>query len=185
MEAGESFDTLSLRGLARAAGVVPTAFYRHFASLDELGLALVDESFRSLRAMLRQAREDAAEPEQVIHASVATLTEHVRRHREHFAFIARARSTGNPLLRHAIRAEIRLVCSELATDLARFPVLAGWSTEDLQMVAGLLVGAMISTVEASLEAAEDERAQVELARTAEKQLRLIALGIPAWRGGSA
>src|ERR1700726_3875956 len=57
MDGGESFDALSLRSVARAAGVVPTAFYRHFASMDELGLALVEESFRTLRAMLRQARE--------------------------------------------------------------------------------------------------------------------------------
>ena len=35
--------------------VVPTAFYRHFASMDELGLALVEESFRTLRTMLREA----------------------------------------------------------------------------------------------------------------------------------
>src|SRR5579875_3895531 len=151
MEAGESFDSLSLRSLARAAGVVPTAFYRHFASLDELGLALVDESFRTLRRMLRQAREGGAPPEQVIHASVQTLSAYVRDNREHFSFVARARSTGNSLLRHAIRSEIRLVTSELATDLTRFPYLRDWSTEDLHMVAALLVSAMISTVEAILD----------------------------------
>jgi|SRR5579884_2031935 len=184
MESGESFDSLSLRSLARAAGVVPTAFYRHFASMDELGLALVDESFRTLRAMLRQAREGGAPPEQVIEASVSTLTGYVRDHREHFAFLARARSTGNTLLRHAIRAEIRLLTSELATDLTRFPILAEWSTEDLQMVAGLLVNSMISTVEAILDTpADDAEAQGEIAAVAEKQLRLIVLGIPGWRSG--
>lgn len=184
MEAGDSFDTLSLRGLARAAGVVPTAFYRHFANMDELGLALVDESFRTLRAMLRQAREGGAGPDQVIRASVDTITVYVREHRQHFAFIARARSTGNTLLRHAIRSEIRLLTSELATDLTRFPELAKWTTDDLRMVAGLLVGAMISTVEASLDAPpDDEAAQAEIRRTAEKQLRLIVLGIPHWRSG--
>ena len=182
MEAGDSFDSLSLRSLARAAGVVPTAFYRHFASMDELGHALVDESFRTLRGMLRQAREGGAPPEQVIKASVHTLTGYVREHRQHFAFIARARSTGNSPLRHAIRAEIRLLTSELATDLTRFPVLRDWSTEDLQMVAGLLVNSMISTVEAILDApARDLGAQNEISEVAEKQLRLIVLGIPAWR----
>lgn len=181
MEAGESFDSLSLRSLARAAGVVPTAFYRHFASLDELGLALVDESFRTLRGMLRQAREGGP-PEQAIRASVQTLTSYVRDHRQHFAFLARARSTGNTLLRHAIRAEIRLLTSELATDLTRFPILGDWTTEDLQMVAGLLVNSMISTVEAILDApADDQAAQAEIAQIAEKQLRLIMLGVPAWR----
>jgi len=186
MEAGESFDSLSLRSIARAAGVVPTAFYRHFANLDELGLALVDESFRTLRGMLRQAREGGAPPEQVIRASVQTISDYAREHRQHFAFLARARSTGNSLLRHAIRAEIRLLTSELATDLMRFPALSTWTTEDLQMVAGLLVNSMISTVEAILDApADDLVAQREIAVVAEKQLRLIVLGIPAWRSRPA
>ena len=184
MEAGDSFDALSLRSLAKAAGVVPTAFYRHFASMDELGLALVDESFRTLRGLLRAAREGGAPPEVVIQNSVRGLIAYVRQHRQHFSFIARARSTGNPLLRHAIRAEIRLLTSELATDLTRFPFLDQWMTEDLHMVAALLVNAMISTVEAILDApADDPAAFEEIAVVAEKQLRLVILGIPSWRSG--
>src|SRR5271154_1343526 len=54
IDAGARFDGLSLRSVARAAGVLPSAFYRHFDSMDELGLALVQESVRTLRAMLRQ-----------------------------------------------------------------------------------------------------------------------------------
>ena len=52
--------TLSLRGVAKRVGIVPTAFYRHFDTLDALGLALVDESFESLRAMLRAVRQPGA-----------------------------------------------------------------------------------------------------------------------------
>jgi AcrR family transcriptional regulator len=190
MDAGESFDALSLRSVARTAGVVPNAFYRHFASMDELGLALIDESFRTLRAMLREAREGAAPPEHVIKRSVEILVRHVRDHRQHFAFIARARSTGNGVLRHTIRNEIRLFTSELATDLARFPVLREWTTEDLHMLAGLLVNSMIAIIEAILELpttgpAGDPQpeALAEVTRVATKQLRLPLLGVPAWRSG--
>jgi len=181
IEAGESFDSLSLRSVARAAGVVPTAFYRHFACMDELGLALVEESFRTLRAMLREAREDL-EPEHVIRRSVEILVEQVREHRLHFMFVVRVSYTGNVVLRHAVRNEIRLFTSELATDLARFPVLREWTTADLQMLAGLFVNTMISTVGAMLDvpvAAPD--AEAEIAQNAEKQLRLIMLGVPRWR----
>jgi AcrR family transcriptional regulator len=189
MDTGESFDGLSLRRVARTAGVVPNAFYRHFASMDELGLALIDESFRTLRDMLRDARDGGVPPEHVIKRSVEILVWHVREHRQHFAFIARARSTGNGVLRHTIRNEIRLVTSELATDLARFPVLRDWTTEDLQMIAGLLVNAMIATVEALLDipsngtasGAPSPEAEAEIARTAEKQLRLTLLAVPHWR----
>jgi AcrR family transcriptional regulator len=189
LDAGVSFDALSLRSVARAAGVVPTAFYRHFASLDELGLALVDESFRALRAMLREAREGGLAPERIIRRSVEILVEHVRANRQHFTFVARVRSAGNGVLRHAVRTEIRLVTSELATDLARFPVLREWTTEDLTMLAGVLVNTMIAIVEEILELPAAEvavtagagGALADLSRIAEKQLRLPLLAVPHWR----
>lgn len=47
---------LSLRQVAKEVGIVPTAFYRHFDSIEDLGLALVEESFASLRELLRDVR---------------------------------------------------------------------------------------------------------------------------------
>lgn len=178
------FSSLSLREVAREAGIVPTGFYRHFQDLDELGFALVDESFRSLRQMLRGAREGTADAAGIIRGSVAVLVLAIYEHRLHFRFIARERSGGVPALRRAIRSEIRLFSSELATDLSRFPNLGDWSSEDLQMIAGLMVNTMVATAEALLDAGpEDPVAEAEVVRVAEKQLRLIALGLPQWRSG--
>jgi AcrR family transcriptional regulator len=189
IEAGESFDSLSLRSVARAAGVVPTAFYRHFSSMDELGLALVEESVATLRSMLREAREGGVEAEHLIARSVEILVAHVREHRRHFAFMAHARASGNAVLRHAIRSETKLFASELATDIARFPILRDWTTADLQMLASLFVDTMIATIDAILEATSSgagseglsPQAEARIATQAEKQLRLIALAIPHWR----
>lgn len=176
------FGGLRLREVTRAAGIAPAGFYRHFQSLDELGLALVEESFRHLRRMLRAAREKRAEHTDAIRDSVAILARHVHEHPLHFRFIARERSSGVPALRRAIRGEIRLFASELATDLARLPVLCAWSTEDLWMLAALMVDAMVATVEEILEVpAGDQLAEQEVLRTAERQLRLIVLAIPSWR----
>ncbi|MGZ4295777.1 MAG: TetR family transcriptional regulator [Solirubrobacteraceae bacterium] len=191
MDGGYGFDSLSLRRVTRAAGVVPTAFYRHFASMDELGLALVEESVLTLRSMLREARQDGPGEggSSLIVRSVEILVAHVREHRRHFAFMAHARASGNAVLRHAIRSETRLFASELATDLARFPILRDWTTADLQMLAALFVDTMIATIDAMLEAsnrgartdAEPAEAEARIAAQAEKQLRLIVLAIPHWR----
>jgi AcrR family transcriptional regulator len=187
MDRGDSFEAVSLRSVARAAGVVPGAFYRHFSSMDELALALVDESFRTLRALLREARAAGLPPRHVIRRSVEVLVEQVLANRQHFALIARARTSGNGVLRHAVNNEIRLVTSELATDLARFPVLREWSTDDLTMLAGLLVNTMILHVAEILDLPVDHggrpstEAVEEIARMAEKQLRLPMLGVPHWR----
>jgi AcrR family transcriptional regulator len=182
----QSFSSLSLREVTRSAGIVPTAFYRHFDDMEELGLVLIDESFRTLRAMIRAARGDPRTYEHVIRNSVEILVGYVHEHDSHFRFIARERFGGVAALRNAIRVEIRLFASDLATDLARFPYLDRWSTEDLQLLAGLMVNAMVSTAEAILDAPPtDPTAEAEIMTIARRQLRMITLGVPQWRSSGA
>jgi AcrR family transcriptional regulator len=179
-----SFSGLSLREVTRAAGIVPAAFYRHFDSMDALGLVLIDESFRSLRDMLRGARAGQLDPSRIIESTVEILTASVTERREHWRFIGRERSSGVAALRYAIRTEIRLITAELATDLARFPGLSTWSTEDLNILASLFVNSMIIIAEA-IEDATDAAALEQIKHTAIKQLRLIIVGVAGWRSTGA
>ncbi|HEX2175456.1 MAG TPA: TetR family transcriptional regulator [Nocardioidaceae bacterium] len=176
----EAFGQLSLRQIAREVGMVPTAFYRHFSSLEELGLTLVDESFSTLREMIRAARDDMGAYESVIRRSVQVLVDHVHAHRSHFSFVARERFGGNAAVRGAIHRELELFSHELATDLTRLPNLRSWRPEDMQMLSDLIVNAMVSTAMLLLtvEDPEDER---RLVRDARKQLRLIVVGISGWQ----
>lgn len=179
----QGFSSISLRQVTRGAGVVPTAFYRHFDDMEELGLALIDEAFRTLRAMLREARADRRIEEHAIRSSVEILVSYVSEHREHFRFIVRERFGGAASLRHAIGNEIRLFVSDLATDLARVPQLERWRSEDLRLLAGLIVSLMVQTTEAILEISEADHAAYEQAMSqARRQLRMITLGITEWRG---
>lgn len=175
-----SFSALSLREVTREAGIVPAAFYRHFDSMDALGLVLIDESFRSLRDMLRGARAGKLDPHHVIESSAEILVSSFNERREHWRFIARERSGGASALRYAIRTEIRLITSELAIDLARFPALKDWSSEDLNILANLFVNSMISLAEALEDAADAESIEA-IHRTAVKQMRMIAVGVNGWR----
>ena len=182
----DSFSAISLREVTREAGVSPAAFYRHFASMEELGLALVEESFRPLREMIRTVRSDPSRIEQVVRGSVEVLVSYVHSHRPQFRFIGRERFGGVPAIRQAIASELRLFASELATDFARFPGLTDWSTEDLQMLAGLFVDTMVSTAEAIIEVPPSTpELEGDVIRTAEQRLRLIALGAAAWKPPSS
>ncbi len=182
LEGEQSFAGLSLREVTREAGVVPTAFYRHFQDMDELGLALVDESVHTLRQMMRAARGGQLPAEQMIRRSVEVFVLHVRANSRYFHFLLRERGGGRSVLRQAIRTEVRLFTSELATDLVRFPALATWPTADLQMMSGLIVSTMLNAVADILDLPasrpEDERTLIELL---EKQLRLIVLGAAQWK----
>ena len=183
-----SLVALSLRQVAGRVGIVPTGFYRHFDSIEALGLALVDESFVSLRAMLRDVRRVEVVGEatpvsyaEIVDGSVDILLEHVRRQRAHFAFIARERTAGPLPVREAIRHEIELCERELATDLARLPGTDAWNGEDLRILSNLIVTAMVHTAESLISSAGRPEAERQLVATARTQLRMVIVGALQWR----
>ena len=180
--ADRSLASLSLREVARAAGIVPTAFYRHYASMDALGVDLVDDAMRPLRQMIRDARRGRPAHGDIIADTVAVLTRQVRAHPDQFRFLTRERYGGVAAVRRAIATELRLFTSDLTVDLARLTAGYDWTAEDLEMAAGLMVAAMLNTVMELLEV--DPRRPQEadaLLDRAERQLRLIALGMGQWR----
>ncbi len=177
-----SLSSVSLRQVAGQAGIVPTGFYRHFASLDEVGLALVDEAFASLRQLLRDVRRGSPEITSIISGSVAILVDHAHRQAAHFRFIARERASGPPQVREAIRHGLGLFERELAIDLGRLPNSEHWSTEDLRVMADLIVLTMVATAEGVLDAPPGRpEVEQEIVRTAEQQLRMIVVGAANWR----
>ncbi|UUZ58332.1 TetR family transcriptional regulator [Nocardioides sp. B-3] len=153
---GTSLVAISLRRVAKEVGIVPTAFYRHFDSVESPGLAPVDESFESLRGLLREVWLRSPEFRDYIDGSLPVLADHVRAHRVHYAFIARERTAGPPRVRDAIRHEIELITRELATDVARLPDSAAFSSEHLNLLADLIVSFVVTTAERLIEAPEAE-----------------------------
>ena len=177
--AQNSFDSISLREVTREAGISPTAFYRHFDDMEELGLVLVEEAFASLRGMLRDARSNPEIVNDAIRRSAAVLAEHVDAHEAHMRFIAREQHGGVRRIRRAVAREVDLVASELALDLARFPVVSEWPADDRRLLADLIVEMMVG-VAADLVDAEP-RQHAELVRSSERKLRLIVVGVAGWR----
>lgn len=177
-----SLASISLREVARDAGIVPTAFYRHFDSIDALGVELVDECMRPLRQMTRDARRGTSKRGDIIAGTVAILGRQVREHPAQFQFLTRERYGGVAAVRRAIAMELRLFTSELTVDLARLTAGADWSSEDLEMAADLMVAAMLNTVLQLLELDRRHREDEQrLLSASERQLRLIALGMASWR----
>lgn len=177
----KNLGSLSLREVAREAGLVPTAFYRHFESLDELGLVLVDEAFRTLRRMMRAAREAPLPHEELVRRSVETFARYVEAHASYFRFVVRERFGGSVVVSLSIRNEIRLFVSELATDLSRFSPLDRWPVADLQMLANLLVTVMVSTVERVLELRRTGPELQEVIDQVEQQVSLVLAGAREWK----
>jgi AcrR family transcriptional regulator len=181
-----SLSSIGLREITRAAGITPTAFYRHFPDVDSLGVALVDQALGSLRATIRTVRDGLSSSDEVINRSIDILARQVHEHRGHFLFIARERHGGVPAVRTAIAKQLDLFAAELATDLAADKLADGprfdrWSVTDLRMVTNLIVNHMVWTAAALLDAPPDSpEAEQQAINTATRQLRLIMLGARQW-----
>lgn len=180
-----SFVGVSLRQVTGRAGIVPTAFYRHFESLDALGLALVEESFVSLRSMLRAVRRTPATSfREIVDRSVDTVLEHVLAQQRHFAFIARERSAGPVAVRDAVREQVALVTTELAHDLLQLPGTEHWTPQDMLRLSDLIVTAMVRFAEVVVETQPRPDERAEAVATARAQLRMVLIGALNWRSSS-
>ena len=177
-----SIDNLGIREVTRAAGVAPAAFYRHFDRIDDLGLVLVDEAFTTLRRLIRDTRDEVAGGGDLIERSTAALVAHIKANPASYRFIAREQSSSVVAVRLAIRREIRLFATELATDLARLPGIDRWPTRDLVMLADLIVSLMVETARRLLDALDEGPERVaEVEADAVVRLRYLSVGAAAWR----
>jgi AcrR family transcriptional regulator len=177
----KNLSSVGLREVTRAAGIVPAAFYRHFRDMDDLGIALVEESLGEMLPIIRGARQGLADSDEIVRRSLDVLVGYVGTHREHFRITAREKFGGVTKVREAINAELRLAADELADDLAILPDFAGWNRADLEMLTGLLVSQMLLLAATLLDvpAGQPEEAErvIEMAR---RQLQLIVVGRRHW-----
>lgn len=174
LSADRGFGSLSLREVAREAGIAPTSFYRHFADLDELGLVLVDEGGVALRQLMRQARKRIARDGSAISTSVETFMEYLGNNANVFRLMLRERTGGSKPFRTAIKAEIDHFVTELADDLRRFAEEQHKPLSDARVVAEAMVTLVFNQGAEALDATPKEREELKIKLKTE--LRMILIG---------
>ena len=122
LASGRSFDTLSLREVAKIAGIAPTSFYRHFHDMEGLGLALIKEHGETLLTLMHRVREQTSEGRSLIRTSVETLFDYIFRNQGMSRMILQESLSPQSAFRNA--AEKLLVT--MSRDLADFLV---WDAE--------------------------------------------------------
>lgn len=179
---GRSFTSLGIREIAREAGIVPNAFYRHFRNTDDLGLALVEEMGITLRRLLREARQVGRAPNSMVRRSVQVYDEYVRQNRLQFLFVSSERSGGSRILRLAIRTEVTHFTNEMAQDFRRLGIYPDMPTSSLQMVCGLIVTTMLAAASEILDLPpEQPLLEAEMRQNFVHQLQVVLLGAACWK----
>ncbi|MDC0771177.1 TetR family transcriptional regulator [Streptomyces sp. HD] len=177
----QSLSSLGLREVTREVGVAPTAFYRHFRSTADLGVALVEEALGSLHPMIRKIVTSAGDSDLRIERAVELIARHVDTHPAHVRFIARERHGGVQSVREAIQDQLAQFAEEVKVALTKDPVSRGWGDDDLLMLANLYVDQMLMTASLFLDALEEpEEERERVAQVATRQMRLISIGREHW-----
>ncbi|MDJ0382394.1 TetR family transcriptional regulator [Streptomyces sp. G-G2] len=178
----QNLGSLGLREVTRAAGVAPTAFYRHFPGVEELGIALVDEALENLNEGISSIFDSSGIAAQRIDQAVDLMAGLVRAYPAHLRFIVRERHGGVRRVREAVAGRLDDFARGMAENLAADPLGAGWNPADLLMLARLYVDHMVMTASAYLAAALEGHAWADVTDTARRQLRLIHAGRLNWAG---
>ncbi|QYF91665.1 HTH-type transcriptional repressor FabR [Massilia sp. PAMC28688] len=179
---GRSFTSISLREIAREAGMVPNAFYRHFDNADQLGLELVEEMGVTLRRLLREARQVELARGDILRRSVQVYQNYVKANRLLFLFVASERSGGSRVLRLAIRNDVTHFTNEMAQDFRALGLYQELPTPRLQMVCGLIVMTMLAAATDILDLPPDQPVlEREMTQNFVRQLQIILLGAGQWK----
>lgn len=174
--AESSYSNLSLREVAREAGIAPTSFYRHFSDMEELGLTMVDEGGLTLRQLMRQARQRIATGGSVIRTSVETFMEFVENNPNIFRVLLRERSGTSAAFRAAVSRELRHFCEELTDYIEQ---ATKFTRDEASIQSEAMVTIVFNAGADALDLSNEER-QALSDRTI-MQLRMIAKGAAVLR----
>ncbi len=171
LDENKSLSAISLREVARAAGIAPTSFYRHFKDMDDLGLTLVDEAGLALRQLMRQARRRIESGGGVISTSVNTFIEFITANTNVFRLLLREHTGTSAAYRTAVQREIQHFVEELTDYIIEVQQVK-------HQLAYLQAEAMVKLVfSAGAEALEaDAQMRIEIGERVKEQLRFIQRG---------
>ena len=183
MHSGRGFGSLSLREVTRLAGVVPTAFYRHFSDMDELGLALVAEVGQTFRATLREVRRNEFELGGLIEASTRIFLDAVQANHNQFLFLAREQYGGSQAVRQALGELRQLITDDLAADLRLMNRLPQLDDAALGVLSDLVVKTVFATLPELIDPpAANLPPHLQPEAKITQQLRFIMIGGKLWQG---
>lgn len=115
----KSIASLSLREVAREAGIAPNSFYRHFKDIDELAIELIDRAGLVLRHILNESRLQASKQNSIIRSSVEVFIAQLDADEGNLSLLLREGYTGSNSYKQAVDRQLNYFQQELRDDLIR------------------------------------------------------------------
>ncbi len=176
-----SVSTLTLREVARAAGIAPNSFYRHFRDVDELAVALIDEAGGTLRQVIGEARRRAATDRSVVSSSVDVFMRQLQAEQKWLHVLLREGSVGSPAFREAVELQLTYFENELQEDLVRIAGSRGQSVYRPELLARAITRLVFTMGALAADRPESEHAVI--AEEIALMLRMLIIGNQVMAGG--
>ncbi len=138
---GRSFSSLSLRELTREVGLVPTAFYRHFLDINDLGKELIDQIALQIKNVLHQLGQSyILKPNASTQLGIERFFDAISQNPEPWKFMIAERWGGSNVVRIAIEREINFLIDDFANDLNKMNSMQHIQTsQDLKVLSTILI----------------------------------------------
>lgn len=131
-----SVSSLSLREVAREAGIAPNSFYRQFRDMDELAVALIALAGQALRRIVGAARHRADQNNRgIVRGSLQTFMEQMRADDRLLHVLLREGTVGSDAYKDAVDRELTAFEDELRHDLVRLAAKDGVVLHEPALVA--------------------------------------------------
>jgi len=170
-----SVSSLSLREVAREAGIAPNSFYRQFRDIDELAVALIDLAGKSLRKIIGAARHRARKTDQsIVQGSVEAFMEQLRADDKLLHVLMREGTVGSDAFKRAVDRELTFFEDELRLDLIRLAALDDAILHEPALVSKAITRLVFAMGAAAMDSPPER--DVELIAQLTQMVRMILAG---------
>jgi AcrR family transcriptional regulator len=176
-----SVSTLSLREVAREAGIAPNSFYRQFRDMDELAVALIDLAGRSLRKVIGEARQRARAERSIVRSSVEAFMEQLRADDKLLHVLLREGTVGSDAFKQAVDRELDFFEEELRIDLIRVAAADGATLHEPALAAKAITRLVFAMGATAMDLPPER--DPELIEQLSQMVRMIITGARAMPAG--
>ena len=172
-----SLSTLSLREVAREAGIAPNSFYRQFRDMNELAVALIDRAGQSLRQIIGEARARAYAQQSVVKGSIEAFMDQLRADDRLLHILLREGTVGSDDYKRAVERQLSFFEEELKHDLTQLAEANKTGLFEPELTAKAITRLVFAMGAQAMDA--DPEDQVKLTQQTILMVRMIVAGTQA------
>ncbi|PVY77530.1 TetR family transcriptional regulator [Tamilnaduibacter salinus] len=167
-----SLTSLSLREVAREAGLNPNTFYRHFRNLDDFGLVVLGHLAGEMKQAVRELRQSAQTHDQAAHDTVRWVFGYFQENPAATTVAVRELNGPSSVLRRALENQLEASAREMAEDIIERDLVPGLDTATIHEISQMTIRYILFRALEYVEKPEQrERIQGETERFINRQFR--------------